>query len=248
MFAKDNSLLALYLPAFEKFLVYKVRKVRNGIYRRINYGLLPLDAGETVNVFSDEGGGTTTTPDVGCLPAYTYVTDLTFPPLKNANLFYDPSDMFYYPVDVKDMLVHYVLRLTPDWLRITANIPKGVSQVRMHNGRIHLAVDSPYGWVRGGMEIVQLPGVHYGFNIANDSNMPVYVKVVFDYCEYEVEVVREAKTIIDVKEGKVKAVWVTLPMYVPDERVRLTLENAYGFDGIPITVKTVEEVREVVGG
>jgi hypothetical protein len=241
-FAEENDLLVLFVPATQKVLVFRVVAVNKNV---VEYGSLPIPAGTALPTFE---GGSVTVPADGVLPGRSYLqTGITFPHPDA----YDPTDMLYLPADDRDTLLHVRQEVSPAWIRIDVQIPKGVTQGRMLKKRLVAGVDRDFGFSRGIFEAVHIPRVHYGYRYANDSNADAYTYARLVVAEYTVEVPKSPELIFDAITKRARAIWVTMPINYVDPAVSSALSEAYGFDGFRLYSvverdKALAEIREVL--
>jgi len=243
----ENSFLTVYMPAPAKALVFRVISRTNKGYEKLPYGALPLDSGTTVGTLD---GGTTTVPADGVLPSRSYtISGIMWESIISG--VYDSTDMWFIPKDWREMLFEIILDLMPKTLRVGLEIPKGTKQPYFQRTRVALDVSKDWGWQRGRIEVIQFPGIHYGYLFCNDLNAAVYTSAVFTYAENVVEIPEDPELIFRILTREVPSKWITLPIkaYTADIKARLT--EVYGFDGFPIygihqKEKAVEEYRSLL--
>ncbi len=245
-FVSENELLAVYIPPTNKAFVFRVKSIANAGFEAINYGPIPVAAGTSLSTFA---GGAVSVPADGVLPADSFTSVGISYPLRGA---YDENDMWYLPSDERNRLFHVLHYISPSFIRADVQIPKGVSQGRFMK-RVVTGVDKDFGFSRGFIEVIHIPGVHYGYRYANDTNMSVYTFAKFMYREYVVEIPRNPELIFDVLSRRVLVKWYTLPISVVDPAVSSALLDVYGFDGFTVyradeKQKAVEEYRNVLRG
>lgn len=225
---EENSLLTVYLPPENKAFVFRVKSIANKNRFEINYGPIPLPAGTSLPTFE---AGSVSVPAYGVLPGRSYTpTGISFP-LAGA---YDSGDMWYIPEDYRDRLFHVIQRVTPSFLRIDLQIPKGVTQGRFQKDKVVIGVDADFGFARGVYETIHLPKIRYGYRYANDSNPSVYTFVKFIYGEYVVEIPRNPELIFDVLTKRTPSYWITLPVNVMDPAIQSALIDTYGITGFTV--------------
>jgi len=122
--------------------------------------------------------------------------------------------------------------VTPGWTRIGVDIPTGQNQETLQD-QVAGGVDQDFGWMRGHRFIVHVPNLHYGYGYGNDTNFPVYTRVVFRYAEQEVELAKDPNVIFGVMTGAIPAHRVTMPVASYQASIRTSLIQDYGFDGFP---------------
>lgn len=247
MFARENEILVVYLPPRARALVFKVVSVLNSGYKVFDYGPLPIRSGDTVASYD---GGTATVPEDGVLPGRSYIRDgITFP-LEGA---YDESDMWYFPEEWGDTLLHEVQLLTPAWLKVDAQVPPSATQPKYQRGKVTGGVDKDFGFYRGRMEMVHLPGVRVGFRYGNDTNLDVYTYVRFLYAEYRVSIPRDPELVFNVLTRRAPAKWFTMPISYMDPSVENSIREAYGYTGFPLFTEAERDAairlyREIISG
>ncbi|MEM4429652.1 MAG: hypothetical protein QXM08_00630 [Thermofilaceae archaeon] len=224
----ENQLLVVYVPARNAALVFRVKSRVNRGFEVFNYGPLPLAAGEVLPTYD---GGSVPVPADGVMPGRSYTPTGRSFPLKGA---FDESDMWYVPEDERERLFHVIQRVTPEFLRVDVQIPRGVTQGRFQGDRVVTGVDRDFGFSRGRIEVVHLPRLRYGYRWGNDTNMSVRTFVRFTYGEYIVETPRDPQLIFDVLTRRVQGHWVTLPVSIWDPAVETALVMTYGFTGFPL--------------
>lgn len=221
----ENSLLTVYLPPENRAFVFRVKSILNKNSLEINYGPIPLPSGTSLPTFE---AGTASVPAYGVMPGRSFTpTGISFP-LAGA---YDSGDMWYVPEDYRDRVFHVVQRVTPSFLRIDLQIPKGVTQGRFQKDKVVVGVERDFGFARGIYETVHLPKIRYGYRYANDSNVSVYSFVKFIYGEYSVEIPKNPELIFDVLTKRIASYWVTLPVSVMDPAIESALVDTYGITG-----------------
>jgi len=225
---RENSFLTVYFPANNKALVFRVKSVYNKDYPVIDYGPLPISANTELPTFD---GGSTTVPEDGVMPAMAYMDHGISFPLTGA---FDETDMWYLPPEYRDRLFHIHMFIKPAWMRIEVDIPKDVMQYRFQRDKVVLGINKLWGYSRGYLEVVQLPGIHYGYRFGNDTNLNVYTKVKFVYGEYVVEIPHDPSLIFEILTRKIPSYWVTMPVTSLDPTIRVSLINTYGIDGFPV--------------
>lgn len=228
---EENRIFVVYIPATNKAFVWRIRSLANRGFLNIDYGPLPIPAGY---LFASYAAGMVPAPAAGVMPGFTYVPiglELSFP----FSGVFDEGDMWYLPKDYRERVFHVVTHVTPAWLRCEITVPKGVSQGKFQKDKVTTGVERLFGYVRGEIETVHLPGLRYGYRFGNDSNLNVYTGVSFKYGEYVVETPKDANFIFDVLSRKVKAdKWISLPIQVYDESIRRALIENYGMEGFPV--------------
>lgn len=227
MLVDENRFLTVFLPAYGAF-VFRVLHIVNKNYDVFNYGPLPLT---TSTVLSSYDGGSVTPSEDGCIPARSYTENGVTFPLQGA---FDATDMWYLNEDYRDRVFHVVLEVSPSFLRVDLEIPKGVKQSRFQKDKIIGGVKSDFGFSRGRIETVHIPRIHYGYRFGNDTNVEWRTYARFRYGEYVVEIPDDPELIFDVLTGRVNSHWVTLPVNSVDDTVTVALRAVYGFTGFRI--------------
>jgi hypothetical protein len=225
----DNDYLVTFIPATKTSLVFRVVTRANN-YPNNFYGAIPFTAGETLPTYD---GGSVAVPAAGVLPARAYTATGKSFPLTGAS---DVNDMFYTNEEYRDRIFHIVGRTTPDWLRLGLEYPKGVKQYRYQRDNVILGIDKNFGFGRGVIETVQFPNIRQGWLFGNDTNMPVYTGMNFQYEELIIETPKDPVTIHDVLSGKQKAHRIDLPISVQDPSLQIALKKDYGYYGFDTTL------------
>jgi hypothetical protein len=239
---EENNFLSIIVPATNKAFVFRVLSRMNKNTPKFHYGPLPLVANLPLSGYA---GGVIPVPATGVMPmtAYTSVgMGLRFP-LSGA---YDETDMWYLPEDYRERLFHVISEVTPKWLRRDLEIPSGVTQGRFQRDKVTTGIDKLFGYVRGRLETVHFPKLHYGYRFGNDSNLNVYTGIDFTYGEYVVEIPKDPELIFNILTRKVPSHWITMPITVYDESIRRAFVDVYGIEGFalyPLT-KRSEAISE----
>jgi hypothetical protein len=221
----EGGYLTLFVPALEGALVFRVKSRVNRGYEVIDYGPLPIRAGDTLPTYE---GTSATVPADGVLPARAYIRDgIQFPPVVSGT--FSTSDMWHTPEDERDRLYHVKLYVYPPVVRVDVQVPSRVTQGRFQRGRVIVGVDSEFGFSRGFMEMVHMPYIQYGYRFGNDTNLNLKTFVRFVYGEYIVEVPRSPELIFDVLTRRIQSYWLTLPVSYVDPAIADTLRRVYGF-------------------
>jgi hypothetical protein len=226
----EGEHLSVFIPATQKAFVFRVKSRHNRGFERIHYGPLPLPA--NVMLASFLGGGIQV-PVAGVLPGTAFIPSgagISFP-LTGV---FDEADMWFLPPEFRERLFHVKLDLTPRWLRVDLEIPRGVSQRRFQRDKVTLGVEKLFGFSRGHVEVIHFPGIHYGYRFANDSNLHVFTGVDFTYGEYVVEIPKDAELIFNILTRRVPSLFLTMPITVFDESIRRAFLDTYGIEGFPL--------------
>ena len=229
----ENDLLVVYFPPVNKALVFRVKAAYNGTYR---YGPLPIKGGETLSLI---GGGTTTAPADGVLPATSYTSEKTFSTTADVP---DKSDLWYLKEDDRDRLFYLKLKVLPQFIRIEQRVPPGVSQSRLHKSRVTGGVASDFGYSYGVAETIRIPKIRQTYIFANPLNFPVYTYAEFEYSELIVETPRDPSLITSILTRRVPAKWFKIPITVWDDSIQSNLLDVYGYDGVQVTPIGTEQI------
>jgi hypothetical protein len=224
----EGEHLTVFLPATSKAFVFRVKSRVNRGFERFHYGPLPLPANLPLPSYI---GGNIPVPANGVMPATAYTdVGLSFP-LSGA---FDETDMWYIPKEWGERLFHVKAQITPSWLRVELQIPKGVSQRRFQREKISLGVEKLFGYSRGFIETIHFPNLHYGYRFGNDSNLTVYTGVDFTYGEYIVEIPKDSDLIFNILTRRTASYWLTLPLSVYDAQIKRAFLETYGIEGFTI--------------
>lgn len=242
----DNDYIVAFIPAQKTSLIFRVVTRANN-YPNFFYGALPITAGETLSVY---GGGSVAAPAAGVMPAMSYTSTGKSFPLTGA---WDVNDMFYTNEEYRDRIFHIVGRTTPDWLRMGLEYPKGVKQYRYQRDNVILGVDKDFGFGRGVIETLQFPNIRQGWLFGNDTNMPVYTGMHFQYEELIIETPKDPVTVYDLLSGKQRAHHIDLPISVQDPSIQIALKKDYGYQGFDTTLikqkdKAIASYTETIRG
>lgn len=224
----ENQFITVFIPAKSSALVFRVKSRVNKGYEVFNYGPLPISAGEVLPTYD---GGSVTVPLDGVMPARAYTPTGRSFSMKGA---FDETDMWYVPEDYRDTLFHVIQVVTPEFLRIDVEVPRGVSQGRFQKGRVVTGIDKDFGFARGKIEVVHVPRLRYGYRWGNDTNLTLRTSVRFIYGEYIVEIPRDPSLIFSILTRTVPSYWTTLPANVWDPSIESALQLSYGFTGFPV--------------
>jgi len=239
----ENRYLVAYIPATSKAFVWRVISVVNRNSQHIDYGPLPIPAKYPFNSYI---GGVVPAPADGVIPGFTYTpvgASLSFP-LEGA---YEETDMWYLPAkDYKERVFHVITHVTPAWIRTEIQIPKSVVQGRFQKDKVITGIEKLFGFNRGMIEVIHIPGIRYGYRFGNDSSLNVYTGCCFDYGEYIIETPKNAEFIFNILTGKVPSKWISLPIISYDTSVRDAIIDNYGFEGFPLhgLEKREEAIKE----
>lgn len=227
MLVKEGGYLTIFIPPTSRALIFRVIGIKNKGYEKFDYGPLPISSGTVLPTYD---GGSVTVPEDGVLPARSYTLEAIRFPLEGA---YEPSDMWYLPSREKETLFHVHQYVKPAFLRIDVQIPKDITQASFQ-GRVTGGIDKDFGFKRGYFETIHIPGIVYGYRYGNDTNLDVRTFVMFIYGEYHIELVKDPELVFDILIGRVHSYWYTMPIRSYDDRIRIALIDAYGFEGYPL--------------
>lgn len=227
---KDNELLTVYYPSTNKAMVFRVITRQNKEFETIDYGTLPLTAGDSLVTY--EGAVAPVLKD-GIMPARSYTAGKEF---TFGNDIWDPSDMFFVPYTWNDRVFHVKMYVKPGFVRVGLQIPIGVNQSRFQKERVIGGVNyqTGFGYKFGEMETVHMPEIHYGYMFGNDTNLSLVTGVKFVYGEYIVKIPNSASLIFDVLSKSYPAHWVGLPITTADSTITQSLKKTWGFDGFSV--------------
>jgi hypothetical protein len=228
---KANDYLAVTIPATQSAMVFRV-KVRVNPESRLNYGAIPLVSGTNLSGYD---AATVAVPANGVIPgrAYTGVGSGYAMALTGA---YDSSDMWYTNEDYRDRIFYIVAKTTPSWLQLGIEFPKGVQQYRFQRDNVMVGVGTNFGFSRGAIETVQFPDIHQSLRVGNDTNLPVYTGLHYQYNELIIETPRDPLTIYNILAGRVPSYRVDLPVMVQDSSIPINLQKVYGYTGFDMTL------------
>jgi hypothetical protein len=234
----DNSFIVAYMPAVARALVFRVVSRMNRDAEVIPYGPLPLPAGVSLPTYD---GTTVSVPSPGVIPSRAFTpSGISFPIGSGTSLPFETAvftatDMWYLPEDYRERIFHIVAELTPSTLRCDLQIPTGVTQKRFQRDRVTLGIEYDWGFRRGRLETIQVPGVHYGWRFGNDLNIDFHTHILFKYGEYVVEIPKDPAAIFDILTSRIPSHWVTLPIIASyDPSLSRALRANYGIEGFPL--------------
>jgi len=227
---KENEYLVLYIPGTQTALVFRVISIVNKGFEKWEYGPIPIPSGTTLPTLD---GTTATVPVLGVLPARAFTPiSITFPSPYNTEV----TDMWYFPTEQRSRLMIIKAKIRPEVLRVTIEYPQGSKQIYYLEGKTYryaTGVD-PFGFKRGEIEWVQLPGIHVGLIFVNPYNINWFTYVTFEYLDMRIEIPKIPELIFDILVGKVKATWITIPVNILTTELKNALEDAYGFLGFKL--------------
>jgi len=229
---KANDYLAVTIPATQSAMVFRV-KVRVNPEQMLQYGALPLATSDPA--LSGMDAATVSIPAAGVMPgrAYTAIGRGYSMALTNA---YDATDMWYTNEDYRDRIFYIVAKTTPSFLQLGLEFPKGVQQYRFQRDNVMAGVGTNFGFSRGAIETVQFPNIHQSLRIGNDSNLPVYTGLTYQYNELIIETPRDPLTIYNILAGRIPSYRVDLPIMVQDSSIPIQLQKDYGYTGFDMTL------------
>lgn len=226
---KDNELLTVYFPNTNKAMVFRVISRQNKEFETFDYGDIPTDANDVLNTYD---GGTTTVGIAGEIGARSYTDGLKF----DLTDVWDTEDMWFVPYTWNDRIFHVKMNVTPGFLRVGLQIPKGVNQSRFQKERVVGGANysNGFGYNFGQIETVHFPEIHYGYVFGNDTNLALRTSVKFTYGEYIVKIPNSASLIFDVLSKSYPCHWVGLPVTTADSTITQGLKKTWGFDGFSV--------------
>lgn len=236
-----NEHLVMFVPATKRAFIFRVIARNNPGSEVLNYGALPISSGESMSSYD---GGAVAVPADGVMPARGYTStgsSLAFDAPSDVTGTYDSTDMWYLPEDYRERLFHVNTHITPSWLRVGVQIPKGTSQMRFQRDRTIVGVDKSYGFGRGAFETVHIPELRMGYLFGNDTNVRLYTAVKFVYGEYEIGIPTDPNAVYSILSKDVPAHWVTLPVTSYDASIRMAFMKDYGFEGYPLYPKSKKQ-------
>ncbi len=228
---KANDYLAVTIPATQSAMVFRV-KVRVNPEPKLHYGALPLTTSMTLSGYN---GSTHAVPATGVMPGHSYTpvgSGLSMA-LTSA---YDATDMWYTNEDYRDRIFYTVVKTTPSWLQLGIEFPKGVQQYRFQRDNVMTGVGTTAGFSRGAIETVQFPDIHQSLRVGNDTNLPVYTGLTYQYNELIIETPRDPLTIYNILAGRIPSYRVDLPVMVQDPSIPINLQKVYGYTGFDMTL------------
>ena len=251
---KVGNLLLVEIPAYGTALPFRVEQIINAPYDRLEYAPLPLTTSTPLSyIETPSSSAPSAVPETGVLPPLAYNSSPVMFPLQNS---YDPSDMFYFQKP-KNKLLLYKLYARPRWLRVLVEIPAGTFISKFQNtyfsngGSLSVAVGNfsglaSTGFFRGYAELVQVPGIHYGFIFVNDSSLTVYTSARIEYQDLRVSV-PSANDAYLALNGELYRNVVSIVLPIPEEQTIFTnaLRSYYGTPGIPLGSKK-EVVEDII--
>jgi hypothetical protein len=226
----EGGYLTIFIPATGNAFAFRVKARVNRGFERIHYGPLPLTAGLPLPSYV---GGVIPVPATGVMPGTTYIPSglaLSFP----FTGVFSETDMWYIPKDWRERLFHVITEVTPRWLRIDVQIPKGVTQGRFQRDQVSTGVDKLFGYARGRIELVHFPELHYGYRFGNDCSLNVFTGVDFTYAEYIIEVPKNPDLIFDILTKRVASKWITMPISIYNDTIKRAFTETYGIEGFPL--------------
>lgn len=237
----DNTYMVLYIPETQKALVHRVINRMNTLGTNLEYGALPLRAGENMPTYD---GSSTTVPADGVIPARSYSRNgagLRFP-LPNA---WDVNDMFYTPDDYRETMLHAIVDVHPSLVRLDLQIPTGADQGKFQRSNVSMGIDNLMSPLpRGRIETAFIPEVAYAFMVGNDTNVDFYTGARFTYGEYRIEGIKNPYTVFDILSGGRPASWLTMPITYYSNQLQQGLRNAYGYEGFPVHPRDARDREE----
>lgn len=235
MFVKPNELLALYFPAYEGIIVFRVRRHLNPEAYAFLYGPLPISF---------------TGYEEGVIPANQVTEWITFPYRLLPEEY--RSDMFYFVEENK--LIHAYITVEPSAiLRGYLMIPAGQQQYTFRgiiaaNPGTSEIESTDFGFFRGTKEMIFIPRVRIQWAFANRSNLDVRTNVKIKYAEYDVEIINDPNIILDVMWGKISSyqyTWGGITRSGDVERVFRDVWNTWPARFVPRYIERSEALRMI---
>ena len=249
-----NQFLDLFFPATGQSIVLYVRNRQNPVASLFNWGPLPTTTSTAFTVYNGEGGGFggSAFPTVaGTIPAAGWFKGMQFgiPPAPNGSTwapnvnvqgtFPSGNNDVWYTLSA-NRLFEVLQYVTPAWLRVSMDIPTGQNQQILQQ-TVAGGVDQDFGWKRGTWYGVHIPGIHYGYEYGNDTNVQVMSRIFFRYAEQFVAVVTEPRIVFEVINNAIPNHKVYMPVVSNQDAVAAPLMAAYGYTGVPVYPRSMRE-------
>lgn len=160
-----NEYLTAIIPATKKALIFRVMSRINAGSEEFNYGALPITAAivAATTAYSNETAGTWVAAAAngvgGVIGSESYnTTSFSFTPPTDIVGTFDTSDMWYLKKEYRKYIFHTIMEVTPSWLQIEMEIPKGVKQGRFQNDQgVQTGIGKSFGYTRGKIETIFIP-------------------------------------------------------------------------------------------
>ena len=231
---KEGKYLTMFIPATMKAVVFRVLARQNPGREVYNYGSLPSTTSTTFPTYAGSSGTPTA---AGQIPGASYTTSGFQFALSDG---YVPNHMWYVPNEYNARIFHVKQEVTPNWIRLDYNIPRGVQQSKFQRDNVITGVSKNFGFARGNSELLHIPELRVGYLYGNDTNAEVNVNVKFTYGEYLVEIPKQPKVIFDILTHQTQSHWVTMPIINYDPTIKIALQKSYGFEGFSLYPKSEE--------
>jgi len=243
----ENEYITAFVPATKKAFIFRVLARVNAGKEVIDYGPIPstVTAATALTVPPTTGGGAvgaaepqanTTWAGDGTIGAESYnTTTFSWPPPADLSGTFDTSDMWYLKKQYRTTLFHTIMEVTPSWLMVECEVPKGVMQGRFQNDQgVQTGMGHTFGWSRGKVEMLHFPELHMGYRFGNDTNFDVYSAIKFTYAENRIAIPTDPDLIFDIITQQRQSHWITLPINTYDGSIVNAFNGNYGFEGFPI--------------
>ena len=252
---EPGSLLIVGLPSYGTLLPFKVVDVTNMPYDEINYSPLPISTSTSLGYFTPTvpPGAPLAAPYNGVLVPMSYTSSPIMFPLQNS---FDPSDMFYFESPNNKLMVVEIYT-HPKFLRVMPEIPAGNIVASYENtifnvgGSLVVNVGNFTGYASTGFKrgyslVVQLPKIHYGYLIGNDTSQTVVTSGTIRYYDLRVSAPSSSE-VLDAFKGRNRNVnFISVPMPTVNTIVSNVLDNYYGTTGIPFAAVNSSQINTFI--
>jgi len=239
---EPGDFVKIYVPCHDTYLVFQVVKVLNRGFEVLNYGLIPLSSGDTVN---DVVSGTKTVPANGVLPARSWVS-IMLKPLTWMKPHIDSEvDLLFVESEKKNVLMHCYVVTTPGFIKMLVEIPRGYQRVPFRDfTQPYSVLDSDIKPALGFVETISIPGVHQNVMFMNWTNIDLYVYITLIYGYYNIIVPSNPEVIYNVLSNKVKNVHeVVFSYYTSEPGVNDALRKWVGSFGISANIHILSKEK-----
>jgi hypothetical protein len=243
----ENEYITAFVPATKKAFIFRVLARINAGKEIVNYGTIPSSVTAATAMASPAATGgaavgvnepqaTTTWAGDGTIGGMSFnTTSFSFPPPGDLSGAFDSTDMWYLKKQYRTTLFHTIMEVTPSWLQVECEIPKGVMQGRFQNDQgVQIGVGKTFGFSRGGVEMLHFPELHTGYRFGNDVNIDAYTSVKFTYAENRIAIPTDPDLIFSILTQQRQSHWITLPINTYDGSISNAFVGDYGFEGFPI--------------
>jgi len=243
----ENEYITAFVPATKKAFIFRVLARVNAGKEVVDYGAIPAAVTAATALTSPPATGgaavgaaepqaTTTWAGDGTVGAMSYnTTTFSWPSPADLSGVFDSTDMWYLKKQYRTTLFHTIMEITPSWLQVETEIPKGVMQGRFQNEQgVQTGIGKTMGFTRGGIEMLHFPELHIGYRIGNDTNIDAYTGVKFTYAENRIAIPTDPNLIFDILTQQRQSHWITLPINTYDGSISNAFNGNYGFEGFPI--------------